>query len=133
MALVFFGCQHDGSDPVGQGQGYRHTGSEPVSLTYFEAAEQQVAIGRYTFAAKHLNKGIIAFRIETGKMSGPGAIRANRSIDALTRLRKTLRHGEPVMPDDLHQAILTAMESEPMRAASLPKPTPELFVPVSGN
>lgn len=84
-------------------------------------------------AAKHLNKGIISFRVETGKMSGRDAMRANQAIDRLIRLRNTLRHGQMVSPEALHQAIYFAMESEPLRVSTLPKPAPEILVPVSGN
>ncbi len=105
----------------------------PSSLTHFKAAEQQLANGRYIYAATQLDKGIVAFRIETGKLSGVHAARANHAIDVLTRLRKTLRHGAAISTDDLHLAILTAMESEPEPVHSLPKPNRGIFVPVGGR
>ncbi|MFZ4635714.1 MAG: hypothetical protein ACOYNO_16040 [Saprospiraceae bacterium] len=111
----------------------RDQSETPSSLTHFKAAEQQLAIGQYIYAATQLDKGIVAFRIETGKLSGVHAAHANHAIDVLTRLRKILRHGEAISTDDLHLAILTAMESEPRPATSLPKPDPGIFVPVGGR
>ncbi len=105
----------------------------PDSHIHFAAAEQQLAEGRYIFAATQLDKGIVAFRIETGKMIGAHAIRANHTIDALTKLRKTLRRGDAVDTDALHQAILSAMAFETTPSAPLPKPIHDIMVPVNGN
>ncbi len=137
LALFSASCQRADSDTSGISKKSvtlsEHTNT-PESLVHFDAAEQQLAEGRYIFAATHLNKGIVAFRIETGKYSGAHAIRANRAIDSLTKIRKILRRNEAVACEDLHRAILNALESE--QAITLPthpQPDPALFVPVNGN
>jgi predicted FMN-binding regulatory protein PaiB len=139
--LAFLGtaCQAPDSEMLehtqNQSNGREQTAHVPASLAHFDAAEYQLTQGQYTFAASQLNKGIVAFRVETGKLSGAKAISANRAIDTLTRLRKTLRHGDSVAAGELHRAILSAMEAEPLTPVSpqLPKPDPALFVPVGGN
>lgn len=137
LVLLSAACQQADADAVGHSPNSsarsKHGTVVPGSLVHFESAEQQVAEGRYIYAATQLDKGIVAFRIETGKMSGSRAKRANCAIDVLTRLRKPLRHGEAVSVEELHRAILAAMESEPMPVSTLPKPDPELFVPVNGH
>ena len=133
LLLLFFQCRHDSPGVIERRPIANQNERSPASLAHFEAAEQQVALGHYMIAAKHLNKGIITFRVETGKMSGRDAIRANQAIDGLIRLRKVLRHDQAVSPEALHQAIHFAMQSEPLRISPIPKPAPEIVVPVSGN
>ncbi len=137
LALLLTHCQRGDSDTVEHARAspamQESLPDVPPSLTHFKAAEQQLANGHYIYAATQLDKGIVAFRIETGKLSGVHAIRANHAIDVLTRLRKTLRHGEAISTDDLHLAILTAMESEPEPVHTLPRPNRGIFVPVGGR
>lgn len=139
--LAFLGsaCQAPDSEMLEHSNhpsnGHEQAAHVPASLAHFDAAEYQLAQGQYTFAATQLNKGIVAFRVETGKLSGARAVSANRAIDTLTRLRKTLRHGDSVGASELHRAIQNAMDAEPLAPVSpqLPKPNPALFVPVGGN
>lgn len=132
LALLLTHCQRGDADTVTQAKASPAM-REPSSLSHFKAAEQQLAIGQYIYAATQLDKGIVAYRIETGKLSGVHAARANHAIDVLTRLRKILRHGAAISTDDLHLAILTAMESEPTPVHALPMPDRGLFVPVGGR
>ena len=137
LAILVACCQRGDSDTVEHANRQQilqnYPPEAPPSLEYFKAAEQQLTNGRYIYAATQLDKGIVAFRIETGKLSGVHAARANHAIDVLTRLRKTLRHGEAISTDDLHLAILTAMESEPEPVHMLPRPNRGIFVPVGGR
>lgn len=132
--LLLFGVSGGCSDSKPGGE-QSNKAPSLESAAYFESAEQKLVEKRYLLAAQHLDKGIVAFRIETGKMSGARAARANRAIDRLTRLRKTLRHNESVNADELHQAILSAMEAEPGLPSPIqhPKPGSGLGVPVGGH
>lgn len=135
MLLLLLGirCQNSDSNALEPSKISLVRQNSPRSLEYFEASEQALARGKYVIAATQLNQGILAFRIETGKLSGLHAARANRAIDTLTRLRKSLRRGEAVTVFDLHYAILAAMESEPYSSPSIPKRGSTRFVPVGGN
>ena len=111
----------------------RKTGENTPSETHFVAAEQGLAEGHYDIAVIRLNQGIVAYRVETGKMSGIYAQRANRAIDGLIRIRKSLRKGERVPSETLHQAVMVAMASGVHPLPQTPKPDPELFQTVRGE
>jgi len=138
LTLLCVSCMQMDSDSgagsdIKTSPGIGQNAPAPASRAYFLAAEQQLAEKQYIFAATQLDKGIVAFRIETGKMSGAQAMRANHSIDALTKLRKTLRHGEAVDPAVLHGAIVLALETEKFPSPTPQRPSPDIMVPVSGN
>jgi hypothetical protein len=108
----------------------------PPCVGHFIAAEQNISIGEYHQAAVHLNKGIIAYRGETGKMRGRAAQDANRAIDVLIRYRKNLREGKPVDGSGLHQAIQNALAVEtpaPRQLDKRPSGHEGLIVPVGGQ
>ncbi len=86
--------------------------SAPKSVHYFSDAEQKLLLKEYTFAAAQLNKGIVAYRVETGKMCCKSAKQANKAIDVLTQLRQKLRNGKPVLQQDLRAAIQQALVVE---------------------
>lgn len=92
-----------------------------ASGVYFADAEQKLTLGEYSFAASQLNKGIVAYRTETGKFSGNSARLANHAIDGLIALRKLLREGKPIHPEDLHWAVENALAVE---GATVPLPGP---------
>ncbi len=102
------------------------------SRVFFVEAEDACARGTHRNAAAALHKGIIAYRIETGKMHGSAATQANRAIDALTRLRQSLREGKVVSAAELHSAIQNALALEnlyqPSKGSQLD--LQDLFVPV---
>lgn len=119
---------------VALGLNCRQTGGGNVtSETYFTAAEKGLAEGRYEMAAAQLNQGIVVYRMETGKMSGIYAVRANHAIDGLIRIRKSLRHGDTVPTEALHDAIIVAMESGSRPQPSTPKTDPSLIQTVGGR
>ncbi len=110
--LVFaaYNCTDDQAMPPPTeplpGDGAQHI---PTSIHYFSEAEQKLAIKEYTFAAALLNKGIVAYRAETGKMCCGSAEQSNKAIDVLIQLRQKLRKGKPVMARDLRVAIQQAL------------------------
>jgi hypothetical protein len=143
LVVFLFACQQSGDNnnaAKSPASGILSTRSgqidTPASLVHFSDAEQKLAIGEYSFAAVQLHKGIIDYRMETGKMHGNAARQANRAIDALTLLRKSLREGKAVNGIDLHLAIQNALlvENPDFRLPEQQAPDNKgLFVPVSGN
>ena len=111
----------------------RQSGGNETSEAHFKAAEQGLVEGQYKVAANRLDQGIVAYRMETGKMSGVYAVRANRAIDGLIRIRKSLRHGNPVPFETLHEAILIAMASGNNPLPGAPQPDPGLMQTVGGR
>ena len=111
----------------------RQSGTNVTSEAHFMAAEQGLAEGHFNLAAKRLDQGIVAYRMETGKMSGAYAVRANRAIDGLIRIRRSLRHGDPVACEALHEAILVAIASGNRPIPSAAQPDPGLMQTVGGR
>lgn len=136
MLLFLATCQRsnersNGSQPVGAADLQDRV---PQSVVYFSDAEQKLDLGELSFAAAQLNKGIVAYRIETGKTHGNVAKSANHAIDALTHLRKNLREGKSVSSHDLRLAIQNALAVEGIRFPLDEREEPQdLMVPVGGN
>ena len=119
ILLLWAACQNAPgySKPLSSDEASQHAlgsgqATIPKSIHYFSDAEQKLSIKAYSFAAAQLHKGIIAYRVETGKMNGNAARQANNAIDALTRLRTQLRNGKAVNEVDLRQAIQHALAVE---------------------
>jgi hypothetical protein len=135
MALLSACRQSGESDNALRPAGSQTLGT-PASVGHFIVAEQNLAVGEYHLAATHLNKGIIAYRGETGKMHGRAAQEANRAIDVLIRFRKNLREGKPVDGAGLHLAIQNALAIEapaPRQLETRPSGHEGLIVPVGGQ
>lgn len=137
--VLFAACRktNDGSSTLPNQEYSRlrgHAGAPP-SLAHFTDAEQKLVLGEYSFAAAQLNKGIIAYRSETGKMNGNAARQANRAIDGLIVVRKKLREGKAVSTAELHLAIQNALAVEGAVILTPPEPRekPSLGVPVGGH
>lgn len=140
MFLLFFGCGKSDEQsrpvtpPASEEIPLHWQSGDASCVHFFEETELAIGRGEYLTASRHLQKGIIAYRKETGRLAGSRARHSNRSIDSLVRLNKRLRSGQQVAFEEFHQTVLNALDVDGVAAPPLkPKPGRDLGVPVGGQ